>query len=185
MDVPGKVIFAPIAQLPKNWWEDPETVWDVWERDTYYLWGANLGNYRINPMKTLGGGGMASSDGPSRGKSHAHYVGVITTSISFEENDVVFARLERKLREGANIVVPIYHGRFSLGTGHALNWFSSKRKWYQTQKYLVEKILELSMIASAVEIPERVYWPDCMNGNEKRLPIQHVEDLQKIIEYLN
>tara|TARA_R110002020_G_scaffold207296_1_gene412747 strand:- start:2970 stop:3338 length:369 start_codon:yes stop_codon:yes gene_type:complete len=68
----GALQFAEIPRLPDDWWDgtpksDPDCVWTVWDRSTYYTWGANSGNYRQGPIGSLiGGGGMAGGNGPTR-----------------------------------------------------------------------------------------------------------------------
>ena len=103
----GSLMFKQITQLPPAWWHNPETVWDTWDKSTLYLWGANLGNYKINdPKQSLGGSGMASANGPTRGQGHPNYVGIVTTTISKTENDDVFNTLKAELKSGKNVTVP-------------------------------------------------------------------------------
>jgi hypothetical protein len=186
----GKIIFAEIPQLPKNWWNDHESVWEIWDKETYYLWGANLRNYVIkDPAIILKGSGMASINGPTRGRGHAHYVGVITTALENYENDKIFTELESKLRNGSNIVIPVINGRFGLGTGVAFLRHSSLENWYRSQKHLLEEIIRLSSVATEVDILEGTYWPDCgITMNTKTpiaFPIKSVSDIEALISYLN
>jgi len=61
----GKVIFAEIPRLNLNWQddtpsEDSSNVWTVWDKNNYYLWGANSSNISgISIGKSLMGGGLA------------------------------------------------------------------------------------------------------------------------------
>jgi len=59
---PGSLQFAEIPRLPDHWWDgapksDPAPVWTVWDRSTWYTWGANSGNYLQGPIGSLIGGG--------------------------------------------------------------------------------------------------------------------------------
>ena len=167
---PGKLIFGPIKPLQAGW-----------DKETYYIWGANLRNYQIrNPKMSLEGGGMASKKGPTYGWGHPNYIGVITVSLNFEENDRVFAELADKLRCGANIEVPTFNGRFSLGSGIAKTRVRNKKKWRRIQRYLLGKILELSELASETVIPEGTYWED-FDGKH---PIKNEGNIKEIVNKL-
>jgi len=67
----GNLSLGPIHKLPDHWWtsqppNDHADVWKVWGPNTYYLWGANSGNYKgIALGDPLGGGGMASDPAPA------------------------------------------------------------------------------------------------------------------------
>lgn len=180
----GTLIFSGIHQLPDNWWNgqppsDPVSVWTVWDKNTFYTWGANAGNYQgIGIGKSLGGGGMASDTGPSRGRAHPHYVGVITMDLNdMPKNDPVFASLEQEIGNGKNVVVPSFHGRFSLGTGYGAH----VPNWGDIQKYLLAKIYALGQKASSTTIPHGTFWPDCRTDPSTDHPIKKLDDLMDIV----
>jgi len=156
-DTAGKVIFSKIEQLPDQWWNNPEVVWTVWNKNTYYLWGANAGNYDLKQGADLSGGGMAGSNGPTRGYAHDHYIGLDTMNYSDTRNPSVFKKLSTLLAAGHDIVVPIYKGCFSLGTGIA----HEMPDWERIQQQLFEGILGLAKSASALDVPAATFWPDC------------------------
>lgn len=188
--VPGKLMFQEVKQLPDHWWKDFEIAWDFWERNSYYLWGANIGNYKKrNPNKKLKGSGLASRKGPTRGRGHPHYIGVITTSLSFKKNDKVFDFLEQKLRDGNNVVIPLLSSRYGLGTNAAFRRYKKIKDWYRSQKYHFEKIMQLAKLASEVVIPEEAFWPDCglkcKSKSEVNFLIQTIDDFPHILIYLN
>jgi|GEM_PF-1379999 len=174
-DVGGRVIFSEIAQLPDQWWNNPETVWTVWNKNTYYLWGANASNYDLKQGTSLSGGGMAGSNGPTRGYAHDHYIGLDTMQYSDTRNPSVFKKLSALLAAGRDIVVPTYKGCFSLGTGIA----HEMPGWEQIQKQLFAGIADLAKSASALEVPAATFWPDCRtqtavvdyNGKEQQVSI--------------
>ncbi len=186
----GKVIFAEIQQLPKGWHYDLDSAWRVWDENSYYLWGANPRNYsKRDPSQKLKGSGLASRKGPTRGRGHPHYIGIITTSLEFDKNDRVFKDLEAKLLSGANIVIPLISSRFGLGTNAAFRRHSKIRNWYISQKYLFEKILYLSGLASEIVAPEGAFWPDCGLTRQSESPVNFailtIEDLNNILPYLD
>ena len=180
----GTLIFSGIHQLPDNWWNDqppndPASVWNVWNKNTFYTWGANAGNYQgIAIGKSLNGDGMAGDRGPSRGKAHPHYVGIITMSLNdMPKNDAVFHALENEIANGHNVVIPAFKGRFSLGTGIGAN----VPNWAEIQKYLLAKIYGLGQKASAPTIPPGTFWPDCRTRPETTYPISKLDDLIGIV----
>jgi len=180
----GTLIFSGIHQLPDNWWNDqppndPASVWNVWNKNTFYTWGANAGNYQgIAIGKSLNGDGMAGDRGPSRGKAHPHYVGIITMSLNdMPKNDAVFHALENEIANGHNVVIPAFKGRFSLGTGIGAN----VPNWAEIQKYLLAKIYGLGQKASAPTIPPGTFWPDCRTQPETTYPISKLDDLMGIV----
>lgn len=162
----GKLSFDTIPKLPDNWWDgsDADTVWTVWDKDTFYLWGANSGNQFVPRGQPLNGGGMASTDkGPTRGMGHPHYVGIDTMEISKKANDGVFATLKTELENGKNIVVPVYlkhgdphNGSYGLGTGYGLDVTDH----VQIHAYVWEKLLELAAAADETSIPSLMWTPD-------------------------
>lgn len=156
-EVGGKVIFSKIDQLPDQWWLNPEVVWTVWDINTYYLWGANASNYDLEQGTSLSGGGMAGSNGPTRGYAHDHYIGLDTMQYSDTRNPGVFKKLLALLAAGHDIVVPIYKGCFSLGTGIA----HEMPNWDSIQHQLFVGILNLVQSASSLEVPAATFWPDC------------------------
>ena len=180
----GSLIFSGIHRLPDNWWNDPPrtdpaSVWNVWDRDTFYTWGANAGNYQGIPIgKSLHGDGMAGAlHGPSRGRAHPHYVGLITMSLpDMPKNDPVFVSLENEISNGNNVVIPAFNGRFSLGTGIG----KTVQNWAEIQKYLLTKIYDLGQKAS-VTIPPGTFWPDCRKDPEEAHPITKLDDLMDIV----
>lgn len=158
----ARFILGPIPTLPSNWWMNQNTVWTVWQQDTYYLWGANKGNYRIfDPHQSLSGSGMASPTGPSRGRGHPHYRGVITTDLADTENDEVFNELKAHLEKGNALVVPTLKGKWALGSGVAVNKFNNK-DWLKSQKYLLSKVAFLASICGIKEFPQGSYWANCL-----------------------
>ena len=93
--------------------------------ETYYVWGANTYNYKYRTNKLLGytdrvtgetkeGSGQAGRKGPTLGKAHPKFVGVVSI---FKPGDSLssiaaaidgrFAFLKRKLRQGARIEFPM------------------------------------------------------------------------------
>jgi len=185
----GNLLFEGVPQLPDDWWTapppgDPGTVWNAWDRRTYYLWGANSGNFRGVPLgKSLGGDGMAGHDGPSRGRAHPHYMGVITMAKDeLQRNDDVFKDLALLIADGANVVVPTHRGRWSLGTGIGAN----VDHWDVIQEYLLTQVYRLGQEADAVAIPVGTYWPDMRpRMNEARHPIAKQDDLLEIAKLLS
>jgi hypothetical protein len=190
----GKLIFAEIPRLPDNWWNgtpknDPSIVWTVWNQSTYYIWGANSGNYQAMPMGTiLGGSGLAGiAHGPSRGRYHPHYIGVITMDFSeMHLNDAVFADLLTKLKSGMNIVVPIFNEdhltpatfKYSLGTGIGAN----QPDWGKIQKSIFQQILTLGNAASTIDIPSGTYWPNGLDTMPyPQIPLTSLADINSII----
>ncbi|MFT5777595.1 MAG: hypothetical protein ACI837_000531 [Crocinitomicaceae bacterium] len=190
----GKIIFAEIPRLTDDWWtklplNDPAIVWTVWNKSTYYLWGANAGNYQVMPMGTLlGGSGLAGvKHGPSRGRFHPHYVGIITMDLSsMPLNDAVFADLLTKLKSGKDIVVPIYNEdhatpatfKYSLGTGIG----AGQPGWGGIQKSIFQQILTLGDSASSVDIPSGTYWPNGLATQPyPHIPLKSLSDIKTII----
>lgn len=190
----SNMIFQEIPQLTDNWWlgkpaNDPAIVWTVWTKDTYYLWGANAGNYQQKQIGTLiGGGGLAGVNGPSRGRHHPNYVGVITMNLAdMPKNDAVFSYLSGLAKNSKNsIVIPIYNTsktgtpeyKFSLGTGIG----SGIPNWGDIQKYVLQQIVALSKICK-VTIPKETYWPDCRQSKPfPRHPMTSISDIQNIID---
>lgn len=193
----GKIKFEPIPRLHDNWQngtptDNPANVWTVWDQDNYYLWGANSSNISgIAIGQSLHGGGMAGvSHGPTRGLAHPHYVGVNTMeSGKMSENDTAFAQLTTLIKNGKNVVIPIFHDhgtpagvfKYSLGTGIGAN----VGNWGDIQKYVFKLLIKLSTHASSVEIPSGVYWPDCRNANRlPHYPISNMADIQTIVDNL-
>ena len=192
----GKIIFEEIPKLDLGWEngtpaDDPANVWTIWDKNKYYLWGANKNNYAGIPIgQTLHGGGLAGSKGPTRGLAHPHYIGVNTMDLGqLTINATVFNQLTSFLQNGNDIVFPIFHDegtpvgsfKYSLGTGIGASAF----KWGDIQKDIFVLLLQLSKTASSVVIPPGVFWPDCRNKN--RLPhyaIKDMADIQAIINIL-
>lgn len=160
---PGKISFGTIPTLSDNWWQNGVNgAFPPWDQNTLYVWGANIDNYAKNdPTQNLDGGGMASATGPSKGRGHPNYVGIVTTSLDKPENDAVFSKLESDLQNNKNIVFPMANNKFGLGTGIAYNWFNSDNDWKESQKYLLNKIDALISQASQIEFEGEPFWPDC------------------------
>ncbi len=161
----GTLRFGEIEQVPKGWWPDrAESVWTVWSRDTYYLWGANAGNIDTVEGRSLRGAGMAGPTGPTWGLGHPNYVGIDTmalgsTGASGTTTTSQFARLHAWLAGGNNVVVPTFHGKYSLGTGIAGGM--DPDVWRRIQLTVMQGIVGLAAVAGAVVIPAGTYWPDC------------------------
>lgn len=153
----GKVIFSKIDQLPSNWMVDLSQVWTVWNKNTYYLWGANSMNYDLKQGDSLMGAGMAGSNGPTRGYAHDHYIGLDTMDYSTTRNPGVFKKLHGLLMTGNDIVVPTFKGCYSLGTGIA----HQNPGWQKIQLQIMEGLLSLVDNASSMEAPDETFWPDC------------------------
>jgi hypothetical protein len=182
----GTLRFGTIHRLPDQWWTsppptDPAAVWKAWDRDTYYVWGANSDNYQGIPMgHSLKGGGMAGvQHGPTEGRAHPHYVGVITMAeADLPLNDAVFDVLKGFLAKGQNVVIPTYRDEFSLGTGIGASMPAPE--WTAIQTYLLTKIHELGKTAATTDIPLGTFWPDCRNGR-KPYVIAELDDLMTIV----
>ena len=153
----GKVVFSKINQLPPNWMDNQSLVWTVWNKNTYYLWGANSMNYDLKQGDSLMGAGMAGSNGPTRGFAHDHYVGLDTMDYSTTRNPGVFKKLETLLLAGNDIVVPTYKGCYSLGTGIA----HQNPGWQKIQLQIMKGLVNLVSRASTMEAPAETFWPDC------------------------
>jgi len=189
----GNIIFAEIPKLDQDWQlgtptSDPDNVWTVWDKNNYYLWGANSGNISgIAIGQSLHGGGLAGPKGPTRGLAHPHYVGVNTMQFTeMSENITVFAELTKLIANDKNIVVPIFHDKndppgqykYSLGTGLG----SNVSNWMCIQKFIFNLIIKLSATANDVVIPSGVFWPDCRNADKKpHYPITNVADMITIM----
>lgn len=155
----GTLRFATIDRLPEGWERDPDSVWTVWDRNTYYLWGANTGNMNLPEGASLQGGGMAGvAHGPTRGLAHPHYVGIDTMSDS-TANNAQFTKLRTWLDRGNDVVVPTYHGKYSLGTGIAGG--TDHETWRRIQLSIMQGIVTLADAARHVSIPDGTFWPDC------------------------
>ncbi len=193
----GTLSFAEIRKLPDNWWldppvSDPPSVWTVWDKDTYYTWGANIGNYdTYDKIGTLiGGGGMAGvSHGPTRGRNHPHYRGVITMSVSATENAQIFADLAGLAAQDKTVVIPIFHDaklsakgyKLSLGTGIG----SGVQNWGSIQKEVLSQIVTLGRACGTVTLTHDVYWPDLRPGMDDKLYwIKTLDDIQAIVDIL-
>jgi len=91
----------------------------------YFIWGANSYNYNYKGGKLLNyvdritgekksGSGQAGKKGPTRGKAHPNYIGIISIfkpgdSLKdiYSAIDERFIFLKNKLAKGANIIFPI------------------------------------------------------------------------------
>jgi hypothetical protein len=181
--LPGEIRFDQIPSLQNNWWNHTDTINPVgWDPNTYYLWGANSSNYQItDPTKLLSGGGMASSQGPTKGHGHPRYVGVVTTD-NTTHNQTVFLALQKRIEEGKTIQIPTYGDTYSLGAGLAHQWFSTPQGWYCNQFQVLSPLLQLLQEAKTVEFPNSsLQWVD---KSRKSFPLQSIEDVKKILKYL-
>lgn len=137
----------------------------VSDMSTVYAWGANLHNARMQHGRKLMGGGMASEKGPTGGRAHAHYVGIVSILYP-EHNDTLgramcavedaFDKLHSKLRQGFHIEFPrdqqdpsswssVAQGH-GIGKGIAAAKTMSKEEradYDMLQKYIKRKIHEL------------------------------------------
>lgn len=161
----------------------------MWDETTWYLWGANVGNYRQGPIGTLiGGDGLAGVNGPSRGRYHPHYVGLITMTVAdLPENAPVFAALAARVDGGGSVVVPVYDTaeggpptlKLSLGTGIA----AGQPGWGAIQRSILSGIVKLGQRCGAVKIPAGVYWPDCRTPEPcVRYPVATLADIEHIVD---
>ena len=188
----GKIIFAEIPRLSLDWQngtptDNPSIVWTVWDKNNYYLWGANSGNISgIAIGQTLHGGGLAGPNGPTRGLAHPHYVGVNTMeSNKMNENTTAFNYLSTLLADGKDVVIPIFHDKgapageykYSLGTGIG----SNVSNWMDIQRFIFKCIISLCDVADSVEIPDGVYWPDCRTASKTHYPITNAKDIRAIV----
>lgn len=120
----GKVLITNPFTWGKKFYKGDTLKTDEEIRD-YYVWGANTYNYNYRKGKVLGyvdritgekknGSGMASSKGPTKGRAHPHYIGIVSIfkpGDDLEEirkiNEKQFRKLYRKLLEGHNVVFPL------------------------------------------------------------------------------
>lgn len=171
----GTLSFGEIEQVPRGWWPDhTDSVWTIWRRDTYYLWGANSGSIDTAEGASLNGGGMAGPNGPTFGLGHPNYVGIDTMALASvgaagTTTASQFAALHAWLAGGNNVVVPTFRGKYSLGTGIASGM--DPDVWRQIQHEVMRGIVDLAAVAGALVIPAGTFWPDCrttadLNGQE-------------------
>lgn len=186
--------FDEIPRLPDSWWtdkpvSDPPVVWTVWKHDTVYLWGANSGNYnRESDIGTLiGGGGMAGTHGPTRGRNHPHYVGIITmNSADMPLNAPVYADLVSQAKAGRSVTVPVFPDpalsptgyKFSLGTGIG----GSQPGWGDIQTDVLNGLIAIGKASSGFHAPAGTYWPDLREAKPTLYPIRQLSDLQHIVD---
>lgn len=188
----GDLIFAEIPRLPNLWWtgapaNDPSIVWTVWDRKSYYLWGANIGNYQQQAIGAqINGGGMAGTSGPTRGRYHPHYVGVITMQFSaMPNNKAVFDELSKWISQGNNIVVPAFFDqniratgfKLSLGTGIG----ATQPRWGDIQSYLLTHIVQLGLQCKQTQFPYELYWPDLRQQPVNIYSINSLDDINNIV----
>jgi ADP-ribose pyrophosphatase YjhB (NUDIX family) len=147
----GKVILGniPINISGSTWQFNPNP-----GDNNIYLWGANLTNYYYNSRYWVGGqyqNGVPLSGGAlGSGTSHKNYVGVVTTvfnndsdlNVAIAANKKVFNYLRDKLAEGRTIVLPTFHNRYSLGTGHALTQMNPGI-WERLTVSIIDELLRL------------------------------------------
>lgn len=168
--MPGTLRFDSIPRLPEDWWQgtDADTVWPTWGQHVSYFWGANSGNQFLDRGKALNGGGLASDQGPSRGRAHPQYVGIDTMSASaysLSNNDKVYSQMAAWLRAGHTLVVPVdlraalsdqEKGKFSLGTGYGLDLPEAT----EIHEYLWGAIIKLIELADNVGYSTIMWTPD-------------------------
>jgi hypothetical protein len=130
---------------------------------------------------------MAGPHGPSRGRNHPHYIGVITMDEStMALNDPVFAGLSDLIAGGNNVVVPIFKDtdvsatgyKLSLGTGIG----ATQPNWGAIQKYILVHLVALGAAAAAVDIADGTYWPDLRTQPPKLYPVASLADLEDIVD---
>lgn len=186
----GTLKFSLIPDLPEDWWLAPLTVWSVWDKTDYYLWGANKSNMFLDEGKPLNGGGLASNRGPTRGRAHLHYLGINTMEYIFMSDNVKqFNHIANLIKGGNTIIIPIFNEekktpttyKYSLGTGYG----TGVANWIDIQKDILQSIITIGKLASKIDIPDGVYWPDC----SKSMPYPHhqikdLADIQKIVDSL-
>lgn len=126
----GKVLITNPFTWGKKFYKGDTLKSDEEIRD-YYVWGANSYNYNYRKGKILGytdrltgekkgGSGMASAKGPTRGRAHPNFIGIISIfkpGDNMEEitkiNAKQFRKLYRKLLEGHNVIFPLDMDRFT------------------------------------------------------------------------
>jgi hypothetical protein len=101
------------VNLSDSWkWKDRIAT----ERNTQFVWGANMNNWNTRPGESLRGGGMAGISGPSGGFGRRNYFGVPTTTVGMllpDADKVVdmvgqrFESLRRWLQRGGYIELPL------------------------------------------------------------------------------
>lgn len=172
----GTIRFDSIPRLPQDWWDktDAESVWPTWGQHTSYLWGANSGNQFLARGVALNGEGLASSNGPSRGRAHPQYVGIDTMSgdsRSLKANNKVYAQMTAYLKAGNTLIVPVDlrasqpdPGKFSLGTGYGL----TARDGTKIHLEMWVAILELIKGADTVSYCATMWTPDISQPVSKR-----------------
>ncbi len=190
---PGTLRFAPVYQLPDQWWtgapaSDPAPVWTVWKQSDYYLWGANSGNYKQGPIGSMiGGGGMAGVHGPTLGRMHPHYVGIITMDVlTMPLNDPVFTGLGDLIAAGSDVVVPVFRDtkisatghKFALGTGIG----ATQSNWGGIQSAVLSGILALGKLSGSVDMGSDTYWPDMRQTSPKLYPLTSLADIATIVD---
>lgn len=77
---------------------------------------------------------MAGPNGPIQGCQHEHYVGVNTMSDDAAITLAVFDALDALLAQGKHILIPIWHGKYPLGTGIA----ADQPRWTAIQRHIFE-----------------------------------------------
>lgn len=167
----GTIQFNTIPKLPDNWWDnldDADTVWPTWGQYKSYFWGANSSNQFLKRGDSLMGGGLASSNGPSRGRAHPQYVGVDTmssSSTSLAANQTVYTQMTCYLEAGHTLIVPIdlrsslpdiEKAKFSLGTGIGM----SQRDAPLIHSEIWAGILALVGTAKTVDYNSKMWTPD-------------------------
>ena len=132
---------------------------------------------------------MAGANGPTRGRYHPHYIGIITMqSHTMPGNDAVFEMLQQWLDNGHHIVIPTFPdpaikttgAKFSLGTGIG----GKQPHWDDIQRYLLSHIITLAEHAGRVELPTGTYWPDLRRQPVVTHSLTALDDLQQIIDTL-
>lgn len=175
----GTIKFDPVPRLPTDWWlpvpknsteieaQNRKNVWPIWGEHNCYFWGANAGNQFVDRGQSLAGGGMAGSNGPSRGIAHPQYVGYDTMSDpnkSKAGNGKVISEMMSWLDAGHTVIIPTYPNRFSLGTGIAIDNPNAT----SVQAAMWADIISLINHASNVSYIAELWTPDMAQASGSR-----------------
>lgn len=125
----GKVVLSDPFKWQKYFFNKDDSKKEVKD---YFVWGANSYNYNYRRGKILGytdkltgekknGSGMAGPKGPTRGKAHPNYVGIVSIykpgdnlDEIFEINKKQFRKLFNKLKGGHNVIFPMNDNEIPL-----------------------------------------------------------------------
>ncbi len=199
-----KIYFAPIPDLPQGFWDDPKTVETYWGQDISYLWGANDRNYKGTPFKLIVGSGMAGmagTEGSTCGLHHPRYVGIVTMAGAYAKaNKEMFDLLDPRIKAGESVVIPTFHGKFSLGTGiggSQSDWLGIQKNIWAGLVHLIESAAQTAHQSpdEILDIPAGAFWPDCSkvsscgaiskSTHPNAHPIKNFATIQGILAGLN